>query len=106
MTTHHLPEKQPARVASPTPAEVKALRNAAKLTQVEFGAIVYSSGTAVLAWESGDRVCPPGTWELLLLYFGRTTPRTFIGDHAARLAALDEPRVKCASSADSLKDST
>ena len=81
----------PRRVESPTPAQVRALREAVHFTLEEFGEVVYATARAVSSWESGSRACPPASWELMLLYFDRVIPRRFVEDHAARLALLDAP---------------
>ncbi|MEJ8849194.1 hypothetical protein [Variovorax rhizosphaerae] len=81
----------PQRVESPTPQQVRALREAVHLTLAEFGEVVYATARAVSSWESGTRACPPASWELMLLYFDRVRPRRFVEDHAARLALLDAP---------------
>jgi DNA-binding transcriptional regulator YiaG len=62
---------------SPTKEQVRALREAARFTQAEFGAVVYASVRAVQAWEYGLRPCPPTAWELLQIYFGQAEPRRF-----------------------------
>lgn len=52
----------------PTPAEVKSLRLAARMSQDTFGALVNVSGRQVRKWESDDPGlpnCPPEKWELL-----------------------------------------
>ena len=79
------------RVSRPLPEQVRALRQTVHFTLAEFGEIVYVSPRTVVSWEAGTRVCPPATWELLLLYFDRAAPRRFVDDHAARLALLDAP---------------
>jgi DNA-binding transcriptional regulator YiaG len=81
----------PRRVESPSPEEVRALRDAVHFTLSEFGEVVYATARTVSSWESGARVCPPASWELMLLYFDRVMPRRFVEDHAARLAVLDVP---------------
>lgn len=54
-------------VASPAPAEIRAARLAAGLTQTEAGALVYSALRAWQAWEAGERAMHPGLWELYRL---------------------------------------
>ena len=53
--------------SNPTPAEVRAAREAAKLTQEQAGALVHSSRIAWARWESDGsdaRRMHPGLWEL------------------------------------------
>lgn len=73
------------------PQQVRALREAVNFTLAEFGDVVYATARTVSSWESGTRVCPPASWELMLLYFDRMKPRRFVEDHAARLSMLDTP---------------
>ena len=60
----------PSTLATPTPAHVRALRQHLALTQVEFGALVRSSGRAAQEWEAGRREMPLGLWELALIKAG------------------------------------
>ena len=60
----------PTTLAPPTPAHVRALRQHLALTQVEFGALVRSSGRAAQEWEAGRREMPLGLWELALIKAG------------------------------------
>jgi hypothetical protein len=89
LSVYNPPESR--RVESPTPQQVRALREAVHFTLAEFGEVVYATARTVGSWESGTRVCPPASWELMLLYFDRVKPRRFVDDHAARLALLDAP---------------
>lgn len=59
----------------PTAQEVAKLRSEAGLSAIDFGAIVYASAGAVNSWESGRRGCPLASWELLLIFFGKASPR-------------------------------
>lgn len=51
--------------ANPTPKQVRELLEQSKLTQPEFGALVYKGVRSVEDWLSGERRMPPDTWELL-----------------------------------------
>lgn len=62
-------------ITSPTPLQVEKLRNKSGLTAEAFGALVYAERNTVYSWEKGRRECPPATWELLLIYFGKAQPR-------------------------------
>ena len=63
MTTENLSRSDfPTTLAPPTPAHVRALRQHLALTQVEFGALVRSSGRAAQEWEAGRREMPLGLW--------------------------------------------
>ena len=71
MTTENLSRSDfPTTLAPPTPAHVRALRQHLALTQVEFGALVRSSGRAAQEWEAGRREMPLGLWELALIKAG------------------------------------
>lgn len=50
--------------SSPTPAEVRAAREAAGLTQTEAGAVIYCSLRGWQDWESGARRMHPAFFEL------------------------------------------
>ena len=45
----------PTTLATPAPAHIRTLRQHLALTQVEFGALVRSSGRAAQEWEAGRR---------------------------------------------------
>lgn len=49
---------------NPAPATIRAAREAARLTQTEAGALVYSTCRAWQMWEAGDRPMHAGLWEL------------------------------------------
>jgi putative transcriptional regulator len=49
---------------TPTPADVRAARLAAALTQSAAAAVVHASLRAWQQWEAGDRAMHPGLWEL------------------------------------------
>jgi len=65
----------PKSLKQPTPEQVQRLRESAGMTASEFAELVYCEAPTVYAWESGRRQCPISSWELLLIYFGKTTPR-------------------------------
>lgn len=48
-----------------TPLQIKNLRTKHRLTQDEFGQLVYQTARAVRGWELGSRNCPQALWELL-----------------------------------------
>ena len=52
----------PAR--NPSPAEVRAAREAAGLTQAQAGELIHGSRRAWQDYESGARKMHPGLWEL------------------------------------------
>lgn len=59
--------------SNPTPAEVRAAREAAKLTQEQAGALVHSSRIGWARWESEGqdaRRMHPGLWELFRIKVG------------------------------------
>jgi DNA-binding transcriptional regulator YiaG len=71
------PLKKSKSVNQPTPSEISTARNAEKLTQAEFGALLHSSARAVRAWESetdsaAHRDMPLATWELWLIKSDRS----------------------------------
>ena len=63
---------RPKRVPSPspTPADVKAVREALGLTQTEAGEILHASWRTWQDWEAGKRKMHAAFWELLCLKTG------------------------------------
>ena len=63
--------------ANPTPAEVRAAREAAGLTQSQAAALIYSNLRSWQNWENDHpvdgRKCHPGLFELFLLKTGQKT---------------------------------
>ena len=55
----------------PTPAEIRAARQAAGLTQAAAAALVQAGLRSWSHWENGDRRMPAATWELFRLKAGR-----------------------------------
>lgn len=49
---------------NPTPAEIRAARVAAGLTQTEAGAVIYCAMRTWQDWELGNRRMHPAFWEL------------------------------------------
>lgn len=54
--------RSPAR--NPTPAEIRAAREAAGLTQTAAAALIYCSLRGWQQWEAGERSMHPAFWEL------------------------------------------
>lgn len=50
--------------SSPQPADVRAARIAAGLTQTQAGALVHAACRTWQQWEAGDRPMHKGLWEL------------------------------------------
>jgi len=80
----------PAR--NPSPAEVRAAREAAGLTQTEAAAAIYSTLRTWQDWEAGKARMHPGLWEL----FGLKASPPQMQRHApltnpTTCAALDTP---------------
>ena len=53
-----------SRSANPSPESIRALREAAGLTQTAFGVEMHSGLRTVQDWESGQSRMHPGLWEL------------------------------------------
>lgn len=62
-------------MTTPTQYDVAQLRHESRLSARAFGELVYASESSVQAWEAGRRTCPPASWELLQVYFGKQRPR-------------------------------
>lgn len=56
---------------SPTPAEVKAARLAAGLTQTKAGELIYCCSRTWQKWEYGEVEMNPALWELWNIKIGR-----------------------------------
>jgi putative transcriptional regulator len=70
MTNNHPNRGQRGPNSNPTPAEVRAAREAAGLTQPMAAAVVRGSMRAWQDWESGARRMPPGLFELFQIKTG------------------------------------
>lgn len=65
MTTTNHPNRGPQGPATtPDPAEIRAEREAASLTQTAAGALVHTTCRTWQQWEAGDRRMHPAFWEL------------------------------------------
>jgi DNA-binding transcriptional regulator YiaG len=63
MSNH--PNRGPKGPASnPAPADIRAVREAAGLSQTAAGALVHTTCRTWQQWESGDRRMHPAFWEL------------------------------------------
>jgi DNA-binding transcriptional regulator YiaG len=71
MTTHPNRGKKRTPNSTPTPAEVRAARDAAGLTQREAADVVYASYRAWEDWEYGKRRCHPAMLRLFRLLTGQ-----------------------------------
>lgn len=57
-------------MSEPTPAEVRAARDAAGLTQAQAAALALSSVRTWAKWESGERRISPPAWALFRVRAG------------------------------------
>jgi len=53
--------------SNPTPAEIRAARESAELSQTAAGALVHTTVRTWQQWEAGDRRMHPAFWELFRL---------------------------------------
>lgn len=60
-------KRSPSAARNPRPAEIRAAREAASLTQTQAGAVVYVSMRGWQQWEAGERPMHPAFWELFRL---------------------------------------
>lgn len=71
MTAHPNRSKKAAgQGKNPTPAEIRAAREAAGLTQDAARHLVYASLRAWEEWEAGRQRMHPGLWELFCIKTG------------------------------------
>lgn len=59
---------------SPTPAQVRAARAEAGLTQTEAAALIHCTLRGWQEWEAGNRHMHPAMWELFRLKTASPTP--------------------------------
>jgi DNA-binding transcriptional regulator YiaG len=57
--------------SNPSPEEITAARQAAKLTQTEAGQLIYASLRTWQQYEAGDRRMHPAFWELFEIKVAR-----------------------------------
>lgn len=67
MTNHPNRGRSPGPDANPTPAQVIAAREAAKLTRRQAAAVIRGSVRAWEKYELGERRMHPGLFELFIL---------------------------------------
>lgn len=60
--------------ANPVPAEIRAARESAGLTQTAAGALLHTTCRTWQQWEAGDRRMHPAFWELFRI---KTRCRSF-----------------------------
>jgi DNA-binding XRE family transcriptional regulator len=86
MTNH--PNRTPGNPAgNPAPADIRAAREAAEMTQTAAGAVIYASLRAWQQWESGERRMHPAMWELWQLKVTRANGDTVAALPDAHLTA-------------------
>jgi DNA-binding transcriptional regulator YiaG len=56
---------------NPTPEQVRAAREAARLTQTQAAALVHTTCRTWQQWEAGDRRMHPTFWELFRIKIPR-----------------------------------
>ena len=64
MSNHPNRSRAPSKGRNPSPAEIKAAREALGLTQTQAAAAVYVPLRTWQRWESGDAPMHPAFWEL------------------------------------------
>jgi DNA-binding transcriptional regulator YiaG len=57
-------------ISTPTPAQIRMVREQAGLTQTEAARMVHAGLRAWQHWEMGDRTISLATWELFTLKVG------------------------------------
>lgn len=59
-----------AKLKKPSPAQIRAARERAGLTQTEAGQVVHANLRSWQKWEGGERGMHVGFWELFLIKTG------------------------------------
>lgn len=67
MGNHPERSKPKARCKSPTPKQIKDLREESGLTQTEAAEMICSAPRSWQQWEAGDRRMLPGLWDYFCL---------------------------------------
>lgn len=67
--------------SNPAPADIRAAREAAGLTQTEAGALVHTTCRTWQQWEAGDRRMHPAFWELFRIKYPASVKK-FLMDKA------------------------
>ena len=60
---------------NPTPAQIRAARQEAGLTQTQAAAMVHTTCRVWQQWEAGDRKMHPAFWELWCIKVGANMRR-------------------------------
>lgn len=55
---------------NPSPAEIRAAREAAGLSQTEAASLIYAGLRGWQEWEAGNRKMHPGLWKLFRIEIG------------------------------------
>lgn len=58
-------------MTTPTPAEIRAVRELAGLTQTQAAELIYSKLRTWQGWESGEAAMHAGLWELFCIKTGQ-----------------------------------
>lgn len=64
MTNHPNRSRRGNPAANPSPAEIRAARQATGLTQTQAARLIYATLRAWQEWEAGNRSMHPAMWEL------------------------------------------
>lgn len=57
-------QQDPASNPNPSPGDIRAMREAAGLTQGQAAALIYRTARNWQQWEGGERRMDPALWEL------------------------------------------
>ena len=79
MTNHpNRSRRADAPARSPSPTEVRELRERHGLTQTQAATLVHANLRGYQRWELGERVMRADTWELMRIKLGeiKASPRT------------------------------
>ena len=64
MMIDHQSRSRNNRAASPTPSEIRSVREAVGLTQTEAATLIHGTMRAWQQYEAGERMMHAGLWEL------------------------------------------
>jgi len=73
---HTQGEGEKSLVAPPSPAEIRATRAAAGLSQNAAAKLLYKTGRVWQYWEAGERRMDPAFWELFRIKLAASNARS------------------------------
>lgn len=83
MTTHPNRSRAAGPASNPAPADIRAAREAAGLTQTQAAQLLHGTLRSWQMWEAGERRLHPALWAFFLLRTSQHPSARLIGDPGA-----------------------